>query len=56
MTEEMVAIKKNEYDRLVKAYRWLQCLDAAGVDNWAGIDEAYNIKKEWDEEDKALQK
>ena len=26
---------------------WLDSLDAAGVDNWEGIDEAIKIMKDW---------
>jgi hypothetical protein len=44
--KEMVTITKAEYDRLVKDSDWLACLDAAGVDNWQGIEEAIRIKKE----------
>ena len=51
MTDETVTISKSEYERLVKDSRWLACLDAAGVDNWEGIDTAFDIRKEWDEED-----
>lgn len=25
---------------------WLQCLEAAGVDNWQGIDEAFDMRNE----------
>ena len=45
-----ITISKSEYDRLIKSQRWLECLNAAGVDNWGGIEEAYNIKMEWDNE------
>lgn len=42
--EEMVTIKKSEYARLIKREEWLECLEAAGVDNWQGIDEAIQIR------------
>lgn len=41
---EMVTITKKEYDQLLKDSDWLACLEAAGVDNWEGIDEAMNIR------------
>jgi len=41
--EETVTISKNEYERLLKDSNWLGCLEAAGVDNWQGLDEAREI-------------
>jgi chemosensory pili system protein ChpA (sensor histidine kinase/response regulator) len=43
---EMVTIPKAEYERLLERDEWLSCLEAAGVDNWQGIDEAIQIRKE----------
>jgi len=40
MTVEMVTIPKSEYDALLKRVKWLDCLEATGVDNWQGVDEA----------------
>ena len=40
---EMVTIPKDEYERLLKSVEWLECLEAAGVDNWSGFDEARAI-------------
>ena len=40
---EMVTIPKAEYERLLKSVEWLECLEAAGVDNWSGLDEARAI-------------
>ena len=34
---------KEPWERLM----WLDALEAAGVDNWGGIDEALRIYKEW---------
>ena len=48
--KEMVTITKTEYERLLKKERWLECLEAAGVDNWSGIEYAYEILQEWDEQ------
>ena len=44
--EEMVTIKKSEYDQLLKDSDWLACLEAAGVDNWEGYDYAREIQQE----------
>lgn len=42
---EMLTITKREYDRLLKDVDWLRCLEAAGVDNWEGYDEARAIQR-----------
>lgn len=42
----MVTISQAEYDRLCKDSEWLGCLEAAGVDNWEGFDEARRIRDE----------
>mgnify|MGYP003402366186 CR=1 FL=1 len=44
---ETVTISKREYDDLLKDQFWLQCLEEAGVDNWGGIEEAIEIKREY---------
>jgi len=41
-----IVIDKSEYDQLVKAALWGEALDAAGVDNWQGHDEAVAIYQE----------
>lgn len=46
--EEMVTIKKSEYDSLNDDSLFLNCLRNAGVDNWDGYDfacEEYNEAK-----------
>ena len=40
MTEEMITIPKSVYYKLLRDQDWLFCLEAAGVDNWPGVDEA----------------
>ena len=52
ITEAMdtVEITKKEYDQLIKDSEWLSCLEAAGVDNWEGIDEAINMLHEGEDE------
>lgn len=32
-----------------KDVRWLQALDAAGVDNWQGIDYAHELLEAWND-------
>jgi len=41
--EEYILIKQSEYDQLVERDNFLTALEAAGVDNWQGIDHAYRI-------------
>lgn len=43
---DMIAIPKSEYDKLCKDVEWLGCLEAAGVDNWEGFDEARQLRDE----------
>ncbi len=49
MDEETITISRKLFDQLVKDQEWLGCLEAAGVDNWPGIDEAWRIYREEDE-------
>ena len=44
--QDQVTISKQEYDSLVEDSKWLSYLEAAGVDNWQGIDEAIRMRKE----------
>ena len=46
MTEEMITITKAEYDGLVEDHDFLECLIAAGVDNWDGYDYAIEMRDE----------
>lgn len=43
---ETITISKAEYERLKKDQRWLWDLEAVGVDNWQGIDEAIEFRRE----------
>lgn len=45
---DTIEISKSEYDSLLQQSEWLECLEAAGVDNWQGIEEAYALFKEED--------
>jgi len=38
--EAMIAVSEKEYKILVAATSFLNCLQAAGVDNWEGWDDA----------------
>lgn len=43
MDIETVTIPVREYNALKRKIAWLNCLENAGVDNWNGIDYAYEI-------------
>lgn len=45
--QKMVTIPQFEFDRLVEDSNWLGSLEAAGVDNWGGMEEAQRIHREW---------
>lgn len=42
----MVYVKKDEYDAMQERLRWSNCLEAAGVDGWEGLDMAKEIFNE----------
>ena len=46
-----ITISIVEYNQLVEDQMWLRCLQNAGLDNWVGIDYAYELKQELDEEE-----
>lgn len=46
MEEEMITVPKKKWDELLKRLSWLHALESAGVDNWQGIDYAYEIFNE----------
>jgi len=51
---EMITIPLQQYKDLVESYKWLLCLEDAGVDNWGGIEfaqDAFNSMKHEDEDD-----
>ena len=50
--EETVTITKTKYQQLLAQAEWLSYLVAAGVDNWQGIDFAYELKSQEDKFDK----
>jgi hypothetical protein len=47
--QETVTIPLWEYVNMKKQCDWLDCLEAAGVDNWQGIEEAIRILNENEE-------
>lgn len=49
MSEETVTISKKEYDQLLDDAEKLECLEAAGVDNWPGYGDAMEMYNEGDE-------
>jgi hypothetical protein len=48
-TEELVTITRANYNQLVDDQYKLECLEAAGVDNWSGYDDAMEMYREEDE-------
>lgn len=46
---ETVTISKDIYEELVANSNFLECLKAAGVDNWEGYEEAQAMYEEEDE-------
>lgn len=40
MIEPTVTITEKDYQYMIEQINWLNCLNAAGVDNWEGIDYA----------------
>lgn len=50
-SNETVTISKEEYDSLLEDQHMLQCLQAAGVDNWDGYDLAIEMMDEEGEDE-----
>lgn len=44
--EDFVAISYSEYERFLKIEAFLEALEAAGVDNWSGYEDALEIFEE----------
>jgi hypothetical protein len=47
---ETIEILRAEYDALVEQVEWLDCLNAAGVDNWEGYDYARELWREMNQD------
>jgi PHD/YefM family antitoxin component YafN of YafNO toxin-antitoxin module len=43
---DVIILSKEEYNDLMEKIYWLECLEAAGVDNWSGMEEAIRIRNE----------
>lgn len=48
---EMAAEFRKELESLVEDSEWLSCLEAAGVDNWGGIDHAHSLRDGEDDDE-----
>lgn len=48
--KECVSITEEEYEELRRDQKWLRYLEAAGIDNWEGYDEAMSALRNDDEE------
>lgn len=46
----MITISEKHYRELRERDDWLSALEAAGVDNWDGYEEAMKIADEWNNE------
>jgi len=44
--EEIITITKKEYEELKRDSKFLRCLEAAGVDNWEGWNNAREMFQE----------
>lgn len=43
-----VILPRKKYEELLEDQRWLRALEAAGVDNWVGFEEAQELLEDWD--------
>lgn len=43
---ELVSVDVVEWSDMVERLKWLDALEAAGVDNWQGIETAHEIYEE----------
>jgi hypothetical protein len=48
--DEFVAISVEEYEQLKRDSEFLGCLEACGVDNWNGYEDAWDMFERSDEE------
>ena len=49
MKTETITISVKEYNQLLEASNFLNCLIDAGVDNWPGYDEAQRLLEDGEE-------
>lgn len=45
-SEDMIEISKEDYGEMQERLIWLDALEAAGLDNWEGVDLARDIMEE----------
>jgi len=45
-TEVTITIPLSTYTSLVEDSLWLEALNASGIDNWEGVDEAYELYRQ----------
>ncbi len=50
LEDDTVLVSKKRYQELIDAETKLMALEAAGVDNWSGYDEIFDIMEEWKKE------
>jgi hypothetical protein len=43
MEFDTVTLRREQYEGLMEKVKWLQALEAAGVDNWDGISYAHEL-------------
>ena len=46
----LITIPLDEYNELIEASIWLECLEEAGVDNWEGVSFAQELMEERNEQ------
>ena len=46
MQFDTVTVRREQYEGLLEKAKWLAALEAAGVDNWDGIDYAFELFNE----------
>ncbi len=42
--KKIIEISEDEYNDLIAASEFLECLEACGVDNWCGYDDAQEMR------------
>jgi hypothetical protein len=45
-SKDLITIGVKEYERLIERDNFLSCLESAGVDNWSGYSEAWEMMEE----------
>lgn len=50
MSEE-ITLPKDKVEEMLEQLQWLEALEDAGVDNWSGIDYAYELLRGYKEDE-----